>query len=152
MMISARHDLYQHVRFPACMVLVLGACSQSATLDERSRAMPSGEVSIGDVLERDELAVRVLTMEELIASRFPGVVIRRSGSQTWLEVRGPGSISAGTEALIIIDGIQSSSRGFLAMNPDDIQRIEVLKAASAAIYGVRAANGVLVVTTRRMEQ
>ena len=93
-----------------------------------------------------------ISMEELIKDRLPNVIIRRAGSNAWIEIRGRGSIHASPEALIIVDGIQLTTRGLLAMNPTDVHRIQVLKDGSAAIYGMRAANGVVVVTTRREGQ
>lgn len=54
--------------------------------------------------------------------------------------------------LIIIDGIPRSTEEFQRLNAMDIDDISVLKDASAAIYGVRAANGVVLVTTKKEEQ
>ena len=75
-----------------------------------------------------------------------------------IRIRGIGSINAGNDPLIIIDGIQvahvggstqASSNPLNAINPNDIESIDVLKdAAAAAIYGAQAANGVIVVTTK----
>ena len=66
-----------------------------------------------------------------------------------MTLHGKGSLSSGVEPLFIIDGIQSSSRAILAMNPNDIASISILKDASAtSIYGSRAANGVVFVTTK----
>src|SRR5687768_12978289 len=53
------------------------------------------------------------------------------------------------EALFVIDGIQQDAGQFNNLAPNDIESITVLKDASAAVYGVRAANGVIVVTTKR---
>ncbi len=63
-------------------------------------------------------------------------------------MRGTGSISADSAPLVIIDGYPVPD-GLSTLNPSDIQSIEVLKdAASAAIYGSRAANGVIMITTK----
>ena len=65
-----------------------------------------------------------------------------------IRVRGTGSISAESEPLVIIDGFPVSG-GLSAINASDVKSIEILKdAASAAIYGSRAANGVIMVTTK----
>ena len=65
-----------------------------------------------------------------------------------IRVRGTGSISADSAPLVIIDGYPVPD-GLSGLNPSDVQSIEVLKdAASAAIYGSRAANGVIMVTTK----
>jgi TonB-linked SusC/RagA family outer membrane protein len=65
-------------------------------------------------------------------------------------VRGVNSINSGTAPLFIMDGIQISSSDFNAISPADIESVTVLKdAASTSIYGARAANGVVVITTKR---
>lgn len=61
-------------------------------------------------------------------------------------IRGKGTLGS-TSPLIVVDGV--ADRSFGRLNPDDIESISVLKDASAAIYGARAANGVIVVTTKR---
>ncbi|WP_343701681.1 TonB-dependent receptor [Chitinophaga sp.] len=87
-----------------------------------------------------------------LTGQLPGVtVIQRSGqpgaSSGNISIRGVGSFGAGTAPLIIVDGIQTTS--FNEIDPNDIESISVLKdASSAAIYGARAANGVLLVTTK----
>ncbi len=66
-----------------------------------------------------------------------------------MTLHGSGSLGSSSEPLFIIDGIQSSSRAIQAMNPNDIASISILKDASAtSIYGSRAANGVVFVTTK----
>ncbi len=66
-----------------------------------------------------------------------------------MTLHGTGSLSSSSEPLFIIDGIQSSSRAIMAMNPNDVASISILKDASAtSIYGSRAANGVVFVTTK----
>ncbi len=66
-----------------------------------------------------------------------------------MTLHGVGSLGASSTPLYIIDGIPSTSRAIMAMNPNDIESISVLKDASAtSIYGSRAANGVVYVTTK----
>ena len=66
-----------------------------------------------------------------------------------MTLHGVGSLGAGYEPLYVIDGIPSESRAIMAMNPNDIESISVLKdAAATSIYGSRAANGVIYVTTK----
>lgn len=136
----------------ATLLLVATGCSQRPPSDTTAVPLASPGGSKSDVLEREDLTIKATNMEELLAHRLPGVVIRRSGSYAWVEIRGSGSISSSNEALIVIDGVANSSRSLLSLNPDDVQRIQILKGASAAIYGVRGANGVLLVATRRHGQ
>ena len=66
-----------------------------------------------------------------------------------MNIHGIGSLGASSTPLYVIDGIPSNSRTIMAMNPNDIESVTVLKDASAtSIYGSRAANGVVYVTTK----
>lgn len=65
-------------------------------------------------------------------------------------IRGVNSINSGTAPLYIVDGVAISASDFNTINPSDIESMSVLKdASSTSIYGARAANGVIVITTRR---
>ena len=89
-----------------------------------------------------------------LQGQVPGVVVTRSsaqpGRENWnFQVRGATS-SNGTEPLVIIDGLTVPSTSALSsLNPNDIENISFLKDASAAIYGARAAGGVVLITTKR---
>ena len=66
------------------------------------------------------------------------------------QIRGTNSIYSGTAPLFILDGVPISSSDFNAISPSDIESVSVLKdASSSSIYGARAANGVVVITTKR---
>lgn len=66
-----------------------------------------------------------------------------------MTLHGVGSLGSSSAPLYVIDGIPSSSRAIMAMNPNDIESISILKdAAATSIYGSRAANGVVYVTTK----
>lgn len=67
-----------------------------------------------------------------------------------MKLHGTGSLGANSTPLYVLDGIPTSSRTVMAMNPNDIKDVAVLKDASAtSIYGSRAANGVIYITTKR---
>lgn len=67
-----------------------------------------------------------------------------------MTIRGTNSINSGTEPLYVLDGTVISASDFNSVNPSDIASISVLKdASSSSIYGARAANGVVVITTKR---
>ena len=71
------------------------------------------------------------------------------GSKSMIRIRGIGTINS-SEPLYIIDGMPTDQNGMESVNPGDIESMEVLKdAASGAIYGARAANGVILVTTKK---
>lgn len=131
----------------AAVVLLAGvaACGPVARSEDPQPA-PEADAS---VLERGELYQEAITMEELLMGRLPGVEVRRVGTSLSVLIRGRSSFSTSNEALIIVDGVQSSGMALAAMNPKDVERVEVVKDGAAAIYGVRGANGVLIITTRR---
>ncbi|MFD2573257.1 SusC/RagA family TonB-linked outer membrane protein [Spirosoma soli] len=92
----------------------------------------------------------VQTPTQALQSRLAGVQVIASGrpnEQPQIRVRGVGSALAGVSPLYVVDGVLTDDIRNISNN--DILSIEVLKDASAAIYGVRAANGVVIVTTRR---
>ena len=96
-------------------------------------------------------SVPVSTAEKAIQGRIAGVQIVRNGgapgSASSIRIRGTGTVN-NADPLYIIDGVPTSD--ILGINPNDIQSIEVLKDASAsAIYGTRAANGVVIITTKK---
>jgi TonB-linked SusC/RagA family outer membrane protein len=87
---------------------------------------------------------------DALAGQSPGLLISQSSGQPGEEfrvsIRGLGTVGDATP-LFVVDGMQTSS--IAHMNPSEIESIDVLKdAASAAIYGARAANGVIIITTR----
>lgn len=110
----------------------------------------------------------VLSVDQLLQGRVAGVNISTAsgvpGASSRVSIRGIGSLSAGNEPLYVIDGIPITSTsgdtgawsagesmtGLATFNPADIESVEVLKdAASAAIYGSRATNGVIIITTKQ---
>ncbi len=88
-----------------------------------------------------------------LSGKLPGLIVnQRSGEpgrdDPTILVRGFGTLGD-TSPLIIIDGVERDNMS--RMNPEDIESISVLKDASAAIYGARAANGVILITTKKGE-
>lgn len=89
-----------------------------------------------------------------LQGKLPGVVVQQTsgspGSTPSIKVRGFGSISAGNNPLIVVDGNIVSPSVFATLTSNDIETIDVLKdASSTAIYGSRGSNGVIMVTTKR---
>ncbi len=96
-------------------------------------------------------------IEELMASRFPGVWITRAADGgIAVRIRGASSVLGNNEPLYVLDGIpiQAGPNGALTgIAPNDIASIEVLKdAAATTIYGMRGANGVIIIKTKRMDK
>ena len=89
---------------------------------------------------------------QLLSGKASGVNISQANSEPGgnlnISVRGAGSINSSNSVLVVIDGLPGGSTSNL--NPSDIESIEILKDASAAaIYGTRAANGVVLITTKK---
>ena len=89
-----------------------------------------------------------------LQGEIPGLTVTRTSTRPGAEgaafkIRGDISINGNSDPLIIIDGVTGSMDELNSMNGNDIDNISVLKDASAAIYGSRAANGVILVTTKR---
>ena len=121
--------------------------------------------SIASVSSEDLKGVPVNDFQNALQGRLPGVTITSNsgtlGSQTGIRVRGIGSINSDVQPLYVIDGviIETNAEGYQLggpgtsplsnINPNDIESIDVLKdAASAAIYGSRGSNGVVLITTK----
>jgi len=118
----------------------------------QKRATVTGAV---EVVDKEAFESRAVTNVALaLQGQTPGLVVTRSSPRPGneglnLSIRGASSVN-GSKPLIVIDGVPAvNDYAFLNMNPDDIESVTVLKDGSAAIYGSRAANGVLLVTTKQ---
>lgn len=105
-------------------------------------------VSSGQIDERP-----VSSYEDALAGLVPGIDVAprsaRPGNTAEITIRGIGSISGGREPLIVVDGFPTDALNAASINPTDIASIDILKdASSAAIYGSRGANGVIIITTK----
>ncbi|MEQ9302585.1 MAG: carboxypeptidase-like regulatory domain-containing protein, partial [Marinoscillum sp.] len=119
---------------------------------EKSKATVTGAV---EQVEAEVFADRAVTNPALsLQGQTPGLLVTRGSSRPGnesisMQIRGVTSINGG-EPLCIIDGVPVIGlREFYNMNPDDIQSVSILKDAAASIYGSRAANGVILVTTKK---
>ena len=91
-------------------------------------------------------------MDQALQGQIAGVAINTNsgspGGSSSIRIRGL-STFGDNDPLILVDGVVYDSEGLNALNPSDIQSINVLKDATAGIYGVRAANGVIIVETKK---
>ncbi len=131
----------------------------NTTLRESTGAISS--VKASDILNESS----VVSVEGSLQGNISGVQVGSTGGQPGsfpsIRIRGTGSINASTQPLYIIDGVPvtsgdrstfttSTQNALSTLNPDDIETLTVLKdAASASLYGARAANGVIVITTKK---
>ena len=84
---------------------------------------------------------------ELIRGKLPGVEVSTDFGGGAIYVRGSTSISSGTEALLVVDGMMTEDISWI--HPCDVKKLDVIKDSQAAIYGSRGANGVVIIETRR---
>ena len=128
----------------------------------QSRRNVTGAIS--SVTAEEIANVPVNTVESAIQGRTPGVFVQREtgklGGATQMRIRGASSVTASNQPLYVVDGIPvtmtdfsdiaSSTNPLADINFNDVESIEILKDASAAaIYGSRASNGVILITTKR---
>lgn len=98
-------------------------------------------------VEVDELQMRGYTnIGEYLKGRVPGLMVTKLGTGYKYQIRGISSINSPTDPLFIVDGMEVANIDYI--NPYDVERVEVLKDASASIYGNRGACGVIVITTK----
>lgn len=117
--------------------------------------------SVVAVTTKDFAKGNISTPEQLVQGKIAGVKITSNsgmpGAGSQIRIRGGSSLNASNDPLIVIDGvpvdngsINGASTPLSLLNPNDIESITVLKDASAAaIYGSRAANGVMIITTKK---
>jgi len=153
--------------------LLIRLKKESKTLDDvivigygtQKKKNVTGAVSSFDARKLEERPVQ--RIDQALVGQLAGVTVKQTtgvpGKALSIQVRGSGSISGGNEPLYVIDGFplsvnsSNTTNGTFStgnpldnINPNDIENIQVLKDASAAaIYGSRASNGVVLITTKR---
>ena len=117
--------------------------------------------SVSTIGAKDFQRGAITTPEQLIAGKVAGVSVISNGgapgSGSTIRIRGGASLAASNDPLIVIDGVAVSNNGIAGapnplslINPNDIETFTILKdAAATAIYGSRASNGVILITTKR---
>jgi TonB-linked SusC/RagA family outer membrane protein len=108
--------------------------------------------SVASVSQAAMATMPVARVDQALAGQIAGVQIQTTNSQPGaglrIRVRGSNSLNASNEPLVVVDGVIGADLNQL--NPNDIETVDVLKDASAsAIYGARASNGVIMITTKR---
>ena len=117
--------------------------------------------AVATVNSKDFQKGNIVTPDQLIAGKLPGVQVTSNGGApgagSTIRIRGGASLNASNDPLIVIDGVPLDNNGISGaanalslINPNDIESFSVLKDASAAaIYGSRASNGVIIITTKK---
>ncbi|MDE6430344.1 MAG: SusC/RagA family TonB-linked outer membrane protein [Duncaniella sp.] len=158
--------VFSYVGFKAVEVSVKGQTKIDVTMEEDSELLDEVVVVGYGSLSRKELSSSIVQVNrddfqkgamnnpmEMLTGKVAGLNVSSTASanpngSADLQVRGATSLSAGNGPLIVIDGVAGGDIRTLA--PQDIESMSVLKdAASAAIYGTRGANGVILITTKK---
>lgn len=110
--------------------------------------------SIGKASMDDIVKVPVTNVASALGGRVAGVNVTSQdggpGDNFNIVIRGAGSLTGSTAPLYVVDGFPQETSTMSALNPNDIESVDVLKDASAtAIYGARGANGVIIITTKK---
>ena len=142
--------------------MVVKLASSDSDLDElvvlgygSAKKLGSVVGSVAVVGEKQLENIPTATFVDALQGQVPGLnIFSNSGdpssTDNAIRIRGVNSLNAGNTPLFILDGAPVSSSVFTTLNPNDIKSVTVLKdAASVAIYGSRAANGVIVITSKR---
>lgn len=164
---GATHLVVSSVGFATQEVAIAGKKEFKITLKEDTQQLDEvvvvgygvqrkGDVTtaIASVSSKDLANKPVSSVAEAMVGKMPGVHISQSsgapGSNLEIKVRGVGTITAGTSPLYVVDGVPLAKEDLSAFNSNDIESIQVLKdASSAAIYGSRGSNGVVLITTKK---
>ncbi|HYE54741.1 MAG TPA: SusC/RagA family TonB-linked outer membrane protein, partial [Chitinophagaceae bacterium] len=150
---------------PMTVNLVLGdkSLSEVVVVGYGTKVKRDVTSSISRITSREFQNLPLPSFESALQGRASGVFINagsgKLGQALTIRVRGISSISASQQPFVVIDGVPAVTQALgsytepdnplATLNPDDIESIEVLKdAASAAIYGARASNGVILITTK----
>ena len=162
-----------YVGYETQSIAVAGRTTVNVVLQENS-VMLSEVVAIGygavkksdatgsvAVIKPDEIEAGISTSaQDMLVGASPGVVVTTDGGNPTggaaIRIRGGASLSASNDPLIVIDGVPMSGDSYAGANPltmispDNIESMTILKDASAtAIYGSRASNGVIIITTKK---
>lgn len=165
--------VFSYVGYDPQTVAVNGQTTINVTMKENSVmlnevvAIGYGTVKKSDatgsvaVIKPDEVEAGLATsVQDMLVGQTPGVVVTTSGGPEGaanIRIRGGSSLSANNDPLIVLDGVplsansvQGMSNPLAMISPENIESMTVLKDASAtAIYGARASNGVIIVTTKK---
>lgn len=142
-------------RLPAVLsVVLISACAHGGRTRQGETEEPAPQRPDPSTVTAQDIERRPgQPIETVLEGRFPGVTVVRTAEGIAVRIRGSASIYADNAPLYVIDRIpiQPGPGGALSgINPYDIESIKVLKdPADTALYGVRGANGVILITTKR---
>ncbi|MDE5608118.1 MAG: TonB-dependent receptor [Muribaculaceae bacterium] len=114
--------------------------------------------AVSQVTSKDITKTVGTNLSQSLVGKLPGMITQQGSGRPGNDgvsilVRGYSSYNDAGTVMVIIDGVERGSNGLSAIDPNEVESISVLKdAASCAIYGMKAANGVIIITTKRGQQ
>ncbi|WP_372652530.1 TonB-dependent receptor plug domain-containing protein [Draconibacterium sp.] len=151
--VSAKGFINQNVKLDEKIKLVAVNLKLKAGEKAREYAIGYGYVKDGEKLNAlaqmtsDDVDFSQYTnMYDLMRGRFAGVQVQSNGD---IIIRGVNSINLSSAALIVVDGVQVDGSVMSTLVPSQVRSINIIKDGSAAIYGSRGANGVVVIETKK---
>ncbi len=147
------------------VVIKLAEVVTTATGEQRKVELGHSVTTLGDITKRVEESP-INSMQDLLVAKAPGVSVLgqgATGSAPAIRIRGLNSLSLGNQPILFVDGVRAFSSTFSApsnggttfgflnsFSPEEIEDIEIVKGPSAAtLYGTDAANGVILITTKK---
>lgn len=160
--------VFSFVGYNSQTITFSGQKSVNITLEESANQLQEVVVQVGygTVKKKDATgSVTVIsskdfnkganvTVDNLLNGKVAGVTINSNGGSPGavptIRIRGGSSLLANNDPLVVLDGLPMDSRVLATLNPNDVESFTILKDASAtAIYGSRASNGVIIITTKK---
>lgn len=132
------------------LLLVHCTPTQSTSQPERYARKAKVERKDPSVISPQDEKLSNLSLADMLR-RVPGVVVRGDGINANVAVRGISSFNLSNEPLFVVDGVptgNSYANLAVTLNPNDIKHIRLLTGADATLYGVRGANGVVMITQK----
>ena len=141
--------LVASVRTLVALSMIVGVTAACSSRQSRQVPTPKNTVTSKDVEANPSESI-----EKILQAKVPGVLVTRTpDGGIALQIRGQSSLYAANQPLYVIDGVTISpgpNGALTGVNPHDIESIQVLKdPADTAVYGMRGANGVIVVKTKQ---
>ncbi|MEP6998891.1 MAG: TonB-dependent receptor plug domain-containing protein [bacterium] len=153
----ANHKARTLISLAVLAVFGAGCARSTEKRNEPATPVAAPSSTRGGVTADDVNRAPNVPIEQLLQSKVPGIIVSRTDDGSIaIRIRGTGSLTGNNAPLYVVDGIATQpgpGGGLTGVNPYDIASIKVLKdPADLTMYGVRGANGVVVIKTKRPNQ
>jgi hypothetical protein len=140
-------DFERSLRFNKSIMLKEYVIKGKKNLQERDNRVlyssPSKSLTV------DQTMIGYMNVLDLIRGRFAGVQVSGSANDPTITIRGVSSLSGSSEPMFLLDGMRTDKSAILMLSVADVDKVDVLRGAESAIYGMGAGNGVISILTKR---